>query len=123
MSPEMKHHEFEGPAGDGCDRCGMGSTHRWHVPGPIGSTRMPPGVEEALVRLEHALMNAGLYCDPLVLELERDDFRRLFWPRNYLGTLATYTQDAMGVEPRLPEAAFTTESFRWGRWEIRQRKG
>jgi hypothetical protein len=33
--PEMKPHGFERPINDGgCDRCGMGPEHRWHLDPP-----------------------------------------------------------------------------------------
>lgn len=85
--------------------------------------RMPKEVEEALTRLEHALLNAGCMDEPFVLDLDGGDFRRLFWPKHYSASwVATYRTDAMGEGPRLPEEAWTTESIRFGHFEVRKRR-
>ena len=78
-------------------------------------------VEEALIRLEHALLNQGLWDEAFVLELQDRDFRRLFWPRPD-GIGFKMSGPDMGRPTPEPREAYTTDVVRFGRFEIRRRK-
>lgn len=85
----------------------------------------PDYVVKAFIELEQALLSAGLnisYTEPVVLELEDYEFRRLFWPRSG-ASLAYWKGDGLGSDKfHEPDEAYTTLVVRLGCFEIRRRK-